>query len=272
MPYTYYTKVTRDDVLAIRAYLNTVPAVHNPVKADQLPFPLNIRISMAAWNKLNFSRGRSSPTADKSARMESRRLSRRGPRRIAALCHTPKNFLGADKTSERARLCLAGLVRARHHRRSAPRPRLVVGRRHRRLPQDRAQPNHAGNGPMAETLNLSTSQMTDADLKAIATYLKDRPGDQHRTAQTRQNAAQTRRRPPIRRRCRPARRSTPTNAPAAIQANGKGAPACSRRSPIRRSYSKPIRRRSFMSCCAARRASAPNRRRQRRRCRHSPGS
>ena len=25
MPYTYYTKVTRDDALAIRAYLNTVP-------------------------------------------------------------------------------------------------------------------------------------------------------------------------------------------------------------------------------------------------------
>jgi mono/diheme cytochrome c family protein len=30
---------------------------------------------------------------------------------------------------------------------------------------------------MAETLNLSTSKMSDADLKAIATYLKDRPGD-----------------------------------------------------------------------------------------------
>ena len=27
MPYTYYTKLTRDDALAIRAYLNTVPAV-----------------------------------------------------------------------------------------------------------------------------------------------------------------------------------------------------------------------------------------------------
>src|SRR5262249_16480979 len=27
MPYTYYTKVTREDALAIRAYLNTLPAV-----------------------------------------------------------------------------------------------------------------------------------------------------------------------------------------------------------------------------------------------------
>lgn len=34
----------------------------------------------------------------------------------------------------------------------------------------------AANGPMSETLNLSTSHMTDNDLKAIATYLKDPPG------------------------------------------------------------------------------------------------
>ena len=33
MPYTYYTKVTRDDALAIRAYLNTIPAVQNAVEA-----------------------------------------------------------------------------------------------------------------------------------------------------------------------------------------------------------------------------------------------
>ena len=57
MPYTYYTKLTRDDALAIRAYLNTVPAVHNAVNADQLPFPLNIRASMAAWDKLFFKPG-----------------------------------------------------------------------------------------------------------------------------------------------------------------------------------------------------------------------
>ena len=36
MPYTYRTKATRDDVLAIRAYLNTVPAVRNPVQTNQL--------------------------------------------------------------------------------------------------------------------------------------------------------------------------------------------------------------------------------------------
>ena len=43
MPFPYYTKMSREDVLAIRAYLNTVAPVHNAVEANQLPFPFNIR-------------------------------------------------------------------------------------------------------------------------------------------------------------------------------------------------------------------------------------
>ena len=49
---------------------------------------------------------------------------------------------------------------------------------------------------MAETMNLSTSKMSDDDLKAIATYLKDRPGDPDASGQ---NGAQSRE---IRRRSR----------------------------------------------------------------------
>src|SRR5581483_11113356 len=67
MPYTYYTKVTREDALAIRAYLNTVPAVHNAIKADQLPFPFDIRMSMAVWDELYFTPGTFQPVAGKSA-------------------------------------------------------------------------------------------------------------------------------------------------------------------------------------------------------------
>src|SRR5579872_6760788 len=57
MPYTYFTKITREDALAIRAYLNTLPAVHNTVKSNQLPFPLDIRETMLAWNELFFKPG-----------------------------------------------------------------------------------------------------------------------------------------------------------------------------------------------------------------------
>ena len=38
MPYTYMTKATREDALAIRAYLNTIPAVHTPCKQTSCRF------------------------------------------------------------------------------------------------------------------------------------------------------------------------------------------------------------------------------------------
>jgi hypothetical protein len=46
MPYTYYTKMTREDVIAIRAHLDTVEPVRNLVQANQLPFPFNQREAM----------------------------------------------------------------------------------------------------------------------------------------------------------------------------------------------------------------------------------
>ena len=43
MPYTYMTKLSREDALAIRAYLNTVPPVRNDVTSNQLPWPFSMR-------------------------------------------------------------------------------------------------------------------------------------------------------------------------------------------------------------------------------------
>ncbi len=110
MPYTYYTKLTRDDALAIRAYLNTVPAVHNPVEADQLPFPLNMRASMTVWDKLFFTPGAFEPDRDKSAEWNRGAYLAEGLGHCG-LCHTPKNLLGGDKTERsdcRATRCRAG--------------------------------------------------------------------------------------------------------------------------------------------------------------------
>ena len=99
MPYTYYTKVTRDDALAIRAYLKTVPAVHNDVHVNQLPFPVDIRESMVVWNKLFFTSGTFQPVPGKSADWNRGAYLAEGLGHCG-MCHTPKNFLGADQTSE----------------------------------------------------------------------------------------------------------------------------------------------------------------------------
>jgi mono/diheme cytochrome c family protein len=176
MPYTYYTKVTRDDALAIRAYLNTVPAIYNSLDPNQLPFPFNIRTSMIFWNELFFTPGTFRPAANKNEEWNRGAYLAEGLGHCGA-CHTPKNFLGGDKASERLRgYALQGWFASDIT--SDPRRGVggwTVDELAAYLKTGHSRTSTA-NGPMSETLNLSTSHMTDADLKAIETYLKDPPG------------------------------------------------------------------------------------------------
>jgi mono/diheme cytochrome c family protein len=177
MPYTYMTKATRQDVLAIRAYLNTVPAVHNPVQSNQLPFPFDVRSGMVAWNELFFTPGQFLPVAGKSAAWN------RGAYIVEGLahcgmCHTPKNVAGGDETSQRLQgYALQGWF--------APNitndGRRGLGGwsnddivRYLKTGHNRFS---AASGPMAEAVTNSTSKFEDADLRAIAAYLKDQPSE-----------------------------------------------------------------------------------------------
>ncbi|MGA2894707.1 MAG: cytochrome c [Xanthobacteraceae bacterium] len=177
MPYTYYSKITRDDALAIRAYLNTVPAVHNTVSPDQLPFPFNVRASLAVWNKLFFTPEEFQPNRSKSPEWNRGAYLTEGLGHCG-MCHTPKNALGGDDTSERMQgYNLQGWF--------APNitndTRIGLGSWSVDDIAAYLKTGHnqtsAATGIMAEEIGLSTSKVSDGDLKAIATYLKDRPGD-----------------------------------------------------------------------------------------------
>ena len=100
MPYTYSTKMTREDALAIRAYLNTIPAVRNPVQPNQLPFPFDVRAGLIAWDALNFQQGEFRPVAGKSTAWNRGAYIVEGLAHCG-LCHTPKNAVGGDETSQR---------------------------------------------------------------------------------------------------------------------------------------------------------------------------
>jgi mono/diheme cytochrome c family protein len=189
MPYTYYTKISRDDALAIRAYLNTVPAVHNEVRADQLPFPLNVRENMVAWNRLYFTPGEFQPDPSKSPEWNRGAYLTEGLGHCG-LCHTPKSELGGDERDRAMQgYALQGWFAAD-----------LTNDPHRGLGSwsvdDIATYLKTGRnkfasatGLMAETINDSTSKMSDADLRAIATYLKDRPGDPANAPQNREASA-----------------------------------------------------------------------------------
>src|SRR5580658_1310700 len=173
MPYPAYTKMTRDDVLAIRAYLTTIAPVNHAVVANQLPFPFNIRLSLLFWNWLEFTPGRYQPNPQKSAEWN------RGAYIVAGAahcgtCHTPKTPLGGDRAD-------APLAGATLQGWFAPDittdPRVGIGRWSK---DDIVQYLKTGangwtlaSGPMSEAVDHSTSNMTDEDIAAIATYLKD---------------------------------------------------------------------------------------------------
>jgi mono/diheme cytochrome c family protein len=176
MPYPYYTKVTERDALAIRAYLNTVTPVHNAVVSNKLPFPFDVREEMTVWNSLYFKSGEFKPDAAKSAEWN------RGAYLVEGLghcgaCHTPKSTLGGDDSAHALQgYALQGWF--------APN---ITNDNERGLGgwsvADIAAYLKAGHnsasaatGIMAEEITLSSSQMTEDDLRAIASYLKDLPG------------------------------------------------------------------------------------------------
>jgi mono/diheme cytochrome c family protein len=173
MPYPAYTKMTRDDVLNIRAYLATVEPVSNSVVVNQLPFPFNIRFSLLFWNWLNFTPGRYQPVAQKSEEWNHGAYIVQGAGHCGT-CHTPKTLLGGDKTgTPLAGATLQGWF--------APDittdPRKGIGGWSKddivQYLKTGANAATLASGPMADAVLHSTSKMTDEDIAAIATYLKD---------------------------------------------------------------------------------------------------
>ena len=182
MPYPYYTKLTESDALAIRAYLNTVTPVRNAVVSNTLPFPLDIRQGMAAWNALYFTSGEFKPDPAKSTEWN------RGAYLVEGLghcgaCHTPKSALGGDDNAHAFQgYALQGWF--------APN---ITNDSERGLGRwsvadiaaylkNGHNPTTASTEIMAEEITLSSSHMIDADLTAIATYLKALPNQTAATA------------------------------------------------------------------------------------------
>jgi mono/diheme cytochrome c family protein len=181
MPFSYYTRMSRQDVVDIRAYLSTIEPAHNAVRADRLPFPLNIRSTMTVWDELYFKSGEFHPDSSKSAQWNRGAYLVQGPGHCGS-CHTPKGWLGADKQSKALRgYTLQGWV--------APDITSGLGALGSWSTDDIASylktghnRNAAAAGLMAEVVDLSTSKMTDDDIKAIAVYLKDVSGPEPKAA------------------------------------------------------------------------------------------
>jgi len=176
MPYTSYTKMTREDVKAMHAYLSSIAPVHNVVHSDTLPFPFSIRSGMQVWDWLFFKSGTFQPDHTKSAAWNRGAYLVQGPGHCSA-CHTPKNFAGADKSGEflegaNLQAWFAPDI-TNDNRRGLGHWSVAQIVKYLKTGHNAIS---GATGPMSEEIAVASSHMSDNDLQAIATYLKSIPG------------------------------------------------------------------------------------------------
>ena len=174
-PYPYFTKFTRGDILAVRAYLSTLTPFRNEEPPPALRFPLNFRVVMRVWNYFFFKPGILEPDQQKDIDWNRGRYLVEGAGHCGA-CHTPKNMFGADR---RGQAFAGGRVgdwfaprldgAARSGLKSWSVDDIVEY-----LQSGRNARSHA-DGLMAEVVVNSTSKISDGDARAIAVYLKSLP-------------------------------------------------------------------------------------------------
>ena len=177
MPYTAYAQITDDDVHALYAYfMRGVAPVDSKPAPTRLPFPFNIRLSMAAWNLLFLDSKPFAPDPGKSADWNRGAYLVRGLAHCST-CHTPRNLLMAEQSSRELAGGAVGTWLAPNITSDA---NSGIGGWSEQDLVDYLKRGHARGkaqaaGPMAEAVEHSLQHLEPTDLQAIATYLKTVP-------------------------------------------------------------------------------------------------
>lgn len=180
MPYTSYTKITDEDMKALYAYfMHGVQPVDDRGPQTDLPFPFNIRLSMAGWNLLFADSKPFTPDSSKSAEWN------RGAYLVEGLahcstCHTPRNVLMAEQSDKSLAGASLGtwfapnITSDVHAGIGGWSDKALISY----LSTGNSGEGSQAGGPMLEAINKSFSHLSSADLSAIATYLRDVPAQQ----------------------------------------------------------------------------------------------
>ena len=176
MPFPWYTKVKRDDVLAIKAYLFSLPPVAAPRKPLEISFPFTIRPALAIWDAMFVKGGVFKPDPTKSAEVN------RGAYIVEGLehcgeCHDSRNMLGNGAV---AKPLQGGEIDHWYAPNLTSDVRTGIGRYSDDqlftfLKTGTAPGMGTVVGPMSQTQHDSLSKLDDGDIHAIVAYLKSTP-------------------------------------------------------------------------------------------------
>lgn len=170
-PYTSFTKISDQDLLAIKAYLFSIPAVNQANKKPGAPWPFSWRFAQLGWRIMFFHKGYYQYDNNQTAQWN------RGAYLVQGLghcgeCHTPRNLLGAMED----KYYLTGAFIDGYWAPDITSHNFKINT----VPEvvgvfDQAElVNQAGpvRGPMSEVDHNSLMNLSQADLDAIAVYLK----------------------------------------------------------------------------------------------------
>lgn len=173
-PYTSYTALSREDILAIKAYLFSLPPVHAPARTNELSFPFNQRLAIGFWNALFLDKQRFVPEQGKSEAWN------RGAYLATALghcseCHTPRNSAFARKTGED--LAGAELQGWKAYNITSDKDHGIGAWSDQELADYLSKGHAAGrgtaSGPMGEVIENSLQYLTPEDISALVAYLRE---------------------------------------------------------------------------------------------------
>ena len=92
-PYPSYAKMTEQDLVDLKAYLDTVEPVEGAVRSHDLGFPFSIRQTLAVWKLLFLDDSPFEPDPTESESWNRGAYLVRGPGHCGE-CHSPRNLLG----------------------------------------------------------------------------------------------------------------------------------------------------------------------------------
>lgn len=175
-PFTSYQRMSFEDLIDLKAYLDTLPAVKSKVPAYDLAFPLNLGRALGLWHRLHVDGESFVPDPSVSAELNRGAYLVRGPGHCVE-CHSSRDILGGIAAETE----FAG---ARNPAGKGTVPNITpsgdgIGEWSR---EDIAYFLETGNTPdfdvvggIMAPVQENMAKLTPEDRKAIAAYLKSLP-------------------------------------------------------------------------------------------------